>query len=277
MTTKENHPILVPYDFTSVSDVAIIHAASIAKLTGYPLIILNIVDESTQKFLKQHNQIEKFLNINLEKICEKTRKNFHVKVSFLIKKGSIISIRNIAENLHISYMFIGIDQPHTLASQVLRMIGNSPAPVYVVQGNIKWKDINTIVFPVDSYEETRQKISCTIIIAKYTNATVRLFSIKLRNKERQYTQDVRVRQIEKMLLEKEIPFVTDYATRDEKEFPDELPEYATTNNADLFILMKTPTLYFNNLFINPIDKKVLLNSQNIPSIYINPRDVGRYI
>jgi hypothetical protein len=276
MAIKKNYPILIPYDFTSVSDKAIEHAARISKLTRSPLIILNIVDESTLKFLKRHNYLEKFLNIGLEKICEKIRNKFHVKVTFLIKKVGVYSIRDIAEKMHISFMVIGIDQPQTLASKVLRMIGNSPSPVYVVQGDIKWKNINTIVFPVDSYEETRQKISCTIKIAKYTKATVRLFSVKLKDKERQYFQDVRVRQIEKMLLEKEIPFITDYATRDEKEFSDELPEYAAAHNADLFILMKTPRLYFNNTYINPIDKKVLLNSQNIPSIYINPRDMGRY-
>jgi len=272
---KDVQPILIPYDFTSVSDVAIEHAANLAKLTNQPLIILNILDESTLKFLKSHDKIEHFLKTNLEVLCKKVIKKHNVSADFLIKKGSILSISDTAKELNISYMFIGIDQPHTLASKVFKMIGCSPAPVYVIQGNIKWKDVKTIVFPVDSFEETRQKISCTMKIAKLTNASVKLFSIYLRDKEKQYYQDVRLKQIEKQLRENEIPYTSEYAKEEEK-FPDELLKYAEANNGDLFILMKTPRLYFANIFINPVDKKVLLNTQNIPSIYINHRDVGRY-
>jgi hypothetical protein len=274
MKTQKVNPILIPYDFTSISDVAIEHAANMSQLTGHPLILLNIVDESTQKFIKQNNITEESLKTSLEKICKKIEEKFHLHVDYLLRKTDILSICNIAEELKIPFMFIGIDQYHNIASKVLKMIGNSPAPVYIVQGNIEWKNISTIAFPVDSFEETRQKISCTIKVAKHTKATVRLFSIKIKNKERQNIQQMRVKQIEKLLREKGIPFVTDYAKNDEKKFPDELLEYAETNNSDIFVLMKTPRSYFANLFINPIDKKVLFNSKNIPSIYVNPKEMS---
>ncbi len=276
MAAKEINPILIPYDFTSVSDIALDHAAHFAQLFEQPVTILNIVDESTKKFLGQNNKEEQLLNIDLENICKKTENKFHVKVNYLIRKGNILSIHDIAKDMNISFMFIGIDQLHTLASKVLQMISNFLAPIYVVQGNIEWKDIKTIVFPVDGTEDTLQKIFYTINIAKHTNATVRLFSINLTSKERQYVQSVRIEKIEKLLLENKIPFITDYATPIEKEFPNELLEYATANNADLFILMKTPRLFFADMFINPIDKKVLLNSQNIPSIYITSGYTGKY-
>jgi len=272
----KKHPILVPYDFTPVSDVALAHAAGYSQICGNPIIILNIVDDSTLKFLKHHNQIDQFLNTKLKGISEEITNKYNVKTSFLIRKGNIISIRNIAEELAISIMFIGIDQPQTLASKVLKVVGSSPAPVYVVQGEIQWKEIRTLVFPVDDFEETRQKISCTVKLAKETNAKVKLLSITLEDRDRQLSQEVRVKQIEKILFENRIPFTTEYAKQKEKNFADELLEYAQLNNGDIFILMKTPRTFFPNLFISPVDKKVLLNSNNIPSIYINPRDVGRY-
>jgi len=273
---KDTHPILVPYDFTPVSDFALSHAVHFAKLSRKTIILLNVLDEATQKLLKRSNKMEQFLKDNLDAICKKNTKKIKVQINYLIKKTDLLYIRDIAKDIKASMMFIGIDQPHTLASKTLRMIGTSPCPVYVVQGNIEWRGAKMIVFPVDSYEETRQKISCTLKIAKFTGATVRLFSINIRDKERKYIHNIRVKQIEKLLEENEIPFITDLAKRDEKYFPDELQEYAKENDADLFILMKTPRLYFNNLFVNPIDKKVLLNSQNIPSVYINPRDVGTH-
>ena len=103
MVVKKEHPILIPYDFTAVSNIAITHAAKFSKLSGQPLIILNIVDESTQKFLKQHNLIDQFLNTQLDTICKSTAKKFKVPVSYLIRKGKILSIRDIAEELAISF------------------------------------------------------------------------------------------------------------------------------------------------------------------------------
>jgi nucleotide-binding universal stress UspA family protein len=272
----KDQPILVPYDFTPVSDVALAHAANYSQICGNPIIILNIVDDSTQKFLKHHNQIDTFLNKKLQIISEEIADKYKVKTSSLVRKGKIISIRSIADELGISIMFIGIDQPQTLASKVLKVVGSSPAPVYIVQGDVPWKEIRTLVFPVDDFEETRQKISCTVKLAKQTNAKVKLLSISLDDRDRQLNQEVRVKQIEKILLENRIPFTTEYAKQKEKNFADELLEYAQTNNGDIFILMKTPRTFFPNLFISPVDKKVLLNSHNIPSIYINPRDIGRY-
>jgi len=276
MEGKNNHPILAPYDFTSVSDVALTHAAKFCQLSGKPLIVLNVEDISTQKFLKQHNQIGQFLNDRLKGICENVSSTYNIKVSYLIRSGNILSIRKIADELSISFMFIGIDQPHSIASNVFKVIGTSPAPVYVVQGDIESKNIRNIIFPVDGFEETRQKITCAVKVAKLTSANVKLFSIKLNEREQQLSQEVRVKQIEKVLYEDQVPFTTEYAIRKENEFADELMEYAISNKGDIFILMKTPRTFFPNLFINPIDKKVLMNPLNIPSIYVNPRDVGRY-
>ena len=101
METKKEHPILVPYDFTPVSNTAISHAATFSKLCGQPIIVLNIVDESTQKFLKHHNQMDQFLNTQLDNICKSAAKKFKVPVSYLIRKSKVLSIRDIAEELAI--------------------------------------------------------------------------------------------------------------------------------------------------------------------------------
>lgn len=276
METKKEHPILIPYDFTSVSDVAITHAAEFSKLCGQPLIVLNIIDESTRKFFRYHSQINQLLNTQLDNICKRAAKKYKVPVSYLVREGEILSINNVAKELSISYMFIGIDQPHTLVSKVLRMIGSSPVPVYVVQGNIEWKNIKTIAFPVDSYEETRQKTACAVKLAKLNKATVKLFSVYIKEKEQNTIQRVRVKQIEKMLFENEVPYTTEYAQGEEEDFADELLEYGQANKTDMYVLMKTPRTYFSNYFFSAVDKKVLLNTHNVPSVYVNPRDAGIY-
>ena len=274
MEANKTNPILVPYDFTDISDTALFHAAHIAQLKNLPLILLNIFEKSTQNFLNKHKG--KTLNEYMENICEKYSKEFDIKVGFIIKKEKVLLVSETAKELNISYMFIGIDQSHTAASKLLRMLGNSPAPVYVVHENVEWRDIKTIVFPVDSFKETIQKTSCAIKIAKHTNATIRLFSITLKDSNLQTIQEKRVKQIQQLLTDNGVNFITDFASRDEKNFPDELSDYAKKNNADLFILMKTPKKFLANILTNPVDIKFLFNSQNTPSIYVNRNNTSLY-
>jgi hypothetical protein len=275
METTKKHPILVPYDFTGVSDTAISHAAHFSQITGNPLIILNIIDDSTASYLKQHNQIDQFLNSKLDLISKETASKFNIEVSYLVKKTNVLSIRKIADDLAVSFLFMGIDQPHTNASKVMKVVCSSPAPVYVVQGNYEFTDPKYIVFPIDDFEETRQKVQCASTCSKLFKATIKLFSIKPSDKTQLYKQNVIVNQIERVLHEEHVPFTTEYANGKHADFADELLEYAQKFDARIFVLMKTPRIFAPNK-ISATDKKVLLNSQNIPAFYINPRDVGRY-
>lgn len=276
MEANNVHPIVVPYDFTPVSDIAIDHAAQMAKLFNNPITLINIIDKSTQYFIRSNNLIENLLNTKLKEICEVASKKYNIPVNFVIRKSRIIKIRKIADDLHASMMVIGIDQPKSAVSQVLRMIGTSPAPVYVIQKQLDWKPFKTIVFPVDKFEETRQKVSCCVKLAKTTNANVKLFSIKKKLWSDQQKQDVVIKQIKKVLIENNIPFTLDHSKGKEENFEDEILEFGKAQNADLFILMKTPQVYFANTFFHKGDKKVLLNAHNIPAVYVNSRDYGRY-
>ncbi len=276
METNNVHPIVVPYDFTAVSDLAIDHAAQIARLDGSPITLLNIIDKSTQHFIKTNNLVGGLLSEKLKAVCEECNKKYGVPFNYVLRKGRIISIRSAASDLKASLIVIGIDQPKTAVSQILRMIGTSPTPVYVVQDSIQWKPFKSIIFPVDKFEETRQKISCCVKLAKNTGAQVKLFSIKKANWGEQKNQEVVVSQIEKVLLENHIPFTLEYAKGKEVDFANELLEYGKVQNADLFVLMKKPQVYFANTFFNKDDKKVLLNIHNIPSVYVNSKDYGRY-
>ncbi|MFH0864618.1 MAG: hypothetical protein V1904_00375 [Bacteroidota bacterium] len=275
MNTQKKHPIIIPYDFTGVSDTAISHAARFSQISGNPLLILNIIDESTGNYLKQHNQMDQFIHAKLKVLCKETSAKFNIEVSFLIKKGNILSIRKIADDLSISFMFMGIDQPHTNASKVMKVVCTSPAPVYVVQGNYEFADPKYIIVPIDDFVETRQKVQCATTCSKLFKATIKLLSIKPTDKTQLFKQNVIVSQIERVLHEERVPFTFEYAKGKPADFADELLEFAQQVESRIFVLMKTPRIFSPNK-ITAIDKKVLLNSQNIPAFYVNPRDVGRY-
>lgn len=275
MSIQKRHPIMVPYDFTAVSDTAISHAARFSQVTKNPLIVLNIIDQSTEQFLKLHNQMDQFLNSKLEKICNDISAKYNIEATYLIRRTDIVSIRKIADEQSISFLFIGIDQPHTNASKVMKVVCTSPAPVYVVQSEYEFTEPKNIIFPVDDFTETRQKVQCAVTCSKLFKATIKLFSISPSDKTQRFKQNVIVSQLERVLHEERVPFTSEYAKGRPADFGDEILEFAQSFEAKLLVLMKTPRIFTPGKMIAG-EKKLLLNSNNIPVFYVNPRDVGRY-
>lgn len=275
MNIFKKHPIMVPYDFTSVSDTAIRHAARFSQITGSSVSIYNTIDASTENYLKQHNQIDQFIHSKLDLICKDIIAKYEIDANYQIKRGEILTIPKIADEIKASFLFMGIDQPHTTSSDVMKVLCTSPAPVYIVQGDYEFLDPKCIVFPVDEFEETRQKVQCAITCSRLFNATINLFSMKPGNKDQLFKQNVIVSQIERLLHKEQVPYTTEYAKEKPSYFADELLEYAQMFDATLLVLMKTPRV-FSSSKISTEEKKVLLNSLSIPVIIVNPKDVGRY-
>lgn len=276
MENTKPYPVVVPYDFTHLSDVAIDHAVQIARLCNYPITLLNIIDKSTQHYIREHNLNKIHLDSKLNSLCEEHTKKHNIPFNYIIKKGSILSIRKMAAKLQASYMVIGIEKPKSSVSAILRMIGKSPVPVYIIQDHISCKPFKSIIFPIDGFKETRQKTLCAIRLAKGSGAQINLFSIKKNNEGRQDRQNAIIGQIKRTLSEYAVPFTFSFARGSRKAFADELLDFAKKAKGDLFVLMKTPRIYFTNTIFYKVDKKVLLNTENTPVVYINSNDIGRY-
>lgn len=273
MTKNRKSSILTIYDFSDVANSTVTHAAKFAQLCNQSLVVLNLLDTKTLQTLKGEKQPTDVLKTKLKSLCDEISKTYTIEVSSIIKKAKTTSIQNIAHELGSTFIFTGIDNPQENLKNTLKLINSTTKPLYMVKKENEWRDIKTILIPIDDFAEARQKALYAIRIARQTNASVKLFSKTLKDKGLQKTQEVRVKQIEKKFIEYDIPYTTTFAKRLEKDYAEELMDFATHVNADITILMKTPMVFFENTFMNKNDKKILFHFNHTPLVFINPKDI----
>ena len=98
--------ILLPYDFTEVSKYGVKHAVALARMLGYSITVLNVLDASTKMYLKLSNMQKQDLQYKLNDLCNFVmQNNKDVRVDYFFKKGSVKTISEIAEELNVRNCF----------------------------------------------------------------------------------------------------------------------------------------------------------------------------
>lgn len=272
MSKNKKPVIFLPYDFTEVSKSAIKHGASLAKLFGYSITILNIYDKSTRMYLKMSNMNKSDLAFKLEEMCTFIKNNSGVDVDYVLRDGSINSIGILAKELEVSFMVLGIDEPKGGHSEIMKVVSKSPVPVFVVQQRSEESEYKHIFFPLDDFHGSRQKVGWAAHLAKTSNARISIFSITLTDKEKIYKHKKIIEQIEMFFEKHGISYSTHFAKGAIKDFSEEAIQFGVESKCDLFVIMHRPKKLFSSL--DPIDKKFIFNSAKLPVMCVNLMDIG---
>jgi nucleotide-binding universal stress UspA family protein len=272
MTEDPNRVILLPYDFTEVSKYAIKHAVGIAQQFNFSIKILNILDTSTKMYLHLSHIPFKDIDFVLKETCDFIKADKDIQVDYLYRKGHIGTIHDIVKELNVAYVIMGIDEPRSNSSPVMKMVGKSPKPVLVVQQKSEYNGYKNILFPLDNFPSSRQKVSYAARIAKATGAMIHIFSMQISNPTEKHKHAKIVEQVEQYFKKNEISYVTTFAKGDEKQYSAELQEYVVSKRYDLMIIMHRPPTFF--AVVDEMDKRLIFNSVNIPVVCVNPKVLG---
>jgi nucleotide-binding universal stress UspA family protein len=265
--------ILFPYDFSEVSDYALKHAVINAKRFGYHIKLLNILDSRTRAYMKLNHLKEEGLKGVLSEMCEKIMKETPgLKAEYHFRPGSIKTMCKLATELGVRYMVLGIDEPKSNATEILEVTAISPVPVFVVQQGATLSEFKHLLFPIDDFHATLQKVGWTKRIAKKSGAKVSIFSINQTNAEKLYKHKKIIRQVEEFFDKFNVKTETHFAKGKISEFPDEALAFGLENKCDCFIIMHRPKKRFSS--VATIDKKLMFNDGKIPVLCVNIRDVG---
>jgi nucleotide-binding universal stress UspA family protein len=159
MTPKgKNRPILVPIDFSSHAESAVVYAAEMAEMLGSKLIVLHVVHDpgdapgyySVKGRGKQLRRMEDVAAEMLEEFLHKTQKKFpeltalkHAE-TMLVVGLPVNRILESAEKIHAS-MIIMSSQGRTglahvlLGSKAEQVVRLAPLPVMIVKDKKKQK------------------------------------------------------------------------------------------------------------------------------------------
>lgn len=273
MEAKKN--ILVPDDFTSVADCAIIHAGTIAKINSDCITLFHVLDNDSRAELKKHNKSIETLVTDMEARAKKYSDMFGVEVKHVIKEGSIFkSIGEEASELGAALIVMGTHgvkgMQHITGARALKVVASSKVPLVIVQEKGPLHDsYKNIVVPVDSKSETKQKTLQCINIAKMFQSKIYLYkqfgadeesSKNIKNNITFMTQQFEAHGVKFEIVTQE------HAGSFENEFIN----YAKKTEADLIVILTTVDKDLKDLVMGPIEEVIINNKEQIPVMCVNP-------
>ena len=256
--------ILVPVDFTKVSDIAIEHALLMGKTIAANIHLIHIVDN------KKHVSEAR---LKLEALKDRIRVESGVEIHTHVRIGNIFEdIDKAATEMDAALIIMGTHGARGMqfmsGSRALKIVTESSIPFIVVQERtIRQHGYNRIVVPLDLHKETKQKLSAVRDVAKYFNSKVYLISP---NETDEFLKNQ---------LDRNLNYAVDYLTsfeisetKSEGSFVKSLLKYSASVEADLICIMNFYESSILNVFNSSYEQHVITNDAQIPVLCVNPVD-----
>ena len=258
--------ILVTWDFTEKSVVALEHAINIASVINHDIAIIHIV--------KKESEIKETENKISDAIKEKFE-NVNVKAKIIVREGNIFTtINELAAEIRARMTIMGTHgmkgMQKVLGSWALKVIAGSKSPFIVVQDSPQTETLKNVVIPISFRRENKECVNW----ANYFSSRFRtkFYLFKAKNTDPNYIKgvDSNIYFINKFFNSKNIRFEVESATAGE-DFAKETVAYAKSINADAILIMTTRDIKFTDYVLGAQEQYIIANAEKIPVICINPR------
>lgn len=263
--------VVVGFDFSSGSAYAVDLAINIANRTKSDIRLV-YVKEKKEDETPIRSEIER-RNAGVAHLLE------GIKLEYVIREGN--PAEQLAAQAKDDNAMLLVVGTHGMSGMKRSMLGRnsyrtielSPVPVLIIREDFNFnKALETIVVPIDSSDDTRQKVGEAAMFARTFGSTIHLLGL--------YTStiaDIRrtvnnyVKMVERYLDERDIKHETTYLEV-EKNVTLTTLEYADKVNADLIAIMTEQERQLNSLFLGTYAQQMITESTR-PVLTVRPRSV----
>ncbi len=276
----EKNKLLVPIDFTEVSDAAVSYAVEFAKKTNCLIYLLHVIEKPVLFIGKRHTynneMIEEATLSRLRKISEEIETNHGVESEIIAISGNIFdTINTVAREVESNFVIMGTHGIKGLqylrGSNALRVIYHSSVPFILTQ-----KDLpvpakqHKIVFPIDVAPESAQKSDWAAYLAQRFDSEIHFIVPNETDKYLARKINFNLNFCKKVFANRNIPFIVKHIEEDNNYLPEATIKFAEEINASMIIIMIYPSKGAGEFFITPSQQKIISNPANIPVVCINP-------
>lgn len=204
-----------------------------------------------------------------------------IKLEYVIREGKVyeeLAVQALEdEALMIVVGTHGMSgfETNWIGKNTYRTITNSPVPVLSIREDFDFhKALETIIVPLDSTTETRQKVPFAARMAKTFGSTIHLLGLYTSD-----SKDIRglvngyVDQVEKYLEKYEVKHVTEFVEA-KKNLTVTTLEYADKVNADLIVIMTEQEKALTSWLIGTYAQQMLTLSKH-PILSIRPEEISQ--
>lgn len=252
--------ILVPYDFSGLSDCAVDHAVQIATIIESSIVFLHVIHE-----LKDELKAMK----RLEEVAQRYSNKFGVTIECKVRPGRVSdAIKTFASTIDALLVVMKTQKPRGkekyFGSRAIRVMIGSKIPFFVVQARPKRIALRHVVFPIDFRYENKEKLSWISFLSKYYTSKIYLFKPKANDYHIRNNLEFAKRFLEGKDINYEI--VTGKSSFCQ---PSEVTEFANQIKAELIIIMLSKNITKAKLMLGLKDQKYISNNYNIPVMCLN--------
>lgn len=263
--------ILVPWDFTPLSDFAMQHAVIIAKITEYSITLLHVVeDKSSIESAKSR----------LDEVVKKITGENNIPAHVRIETGKIYKvIPDVASEDHIGLVVMKTDgvkgMQKYVGSRAVKIMRGAIAPFIVVQDKPANQAFDRIVYPIDFRTENKELLSYILYLNKFYKFKLFLFREHSSDKIFKKRITTNLNFTRQILESKRIEF--EIATADGKgDLSDQIVNYAHSVNADLILIQLPRHLTLTRFLLGVNEQPIIANPYRIPVMTVNPKDLTKY-
>ncbi len=163
-------------------------------------------------------------------------------------------------------------------ANTFKTINDSNVPVLSIRENFDFnKPLDNIILPIDSTEETRQKVPWVVDFARmFPQSTIRILGL-LSYKNNKPLKDLvykYVESVEAFLTKRGLRYTADIRESDNVTLT--TLDYAKEVNADMVVIMTEQEKTLSNLFFLGPYAQQMINLSPYPVLSISPRQTGAY-
>jgi nucleotide-binding universal stress UspA family protein len=260
--TNSNRKILVPYDYTELSDFAIKHAINIAKIVNADIYLLHVIEDITEEI--EHAK-------RLNEIAEANTQKYGVHFETKIRSGIIHKvIKTIAVAID---AFVVVMSTHPLkgkeryfVSRSVRVMSGSKIPFIVVQDKPKRLGLRNIVFPINFRKENKEKLIWISTLSKFYTSKIHFFKPSAKDYRVKSNLEFAKRFLEGKTIDYEI-----IAGKKSILDPAETLEYAHSIDSELIIIVLRRNISKISNLLGFSEQQFISNKYKIPIMVINTR------
>jgi len=199
------------------------------------------------------------------------------KLDYKIRKGKVyLEVAHQAKNISADLVISGTHgvsgfEEFWIGSNAYRIVTHAPCPVVTIRQGFEAKELDRMVLPIDSTQETRQKIPVAAEIAKLFHSELHILSLYSTTlKSVQKRVDNYALQVTQYLDEQGIKYVS--LNRESDNITRTTLDYSESIRASMIVIMTEQETTTANLFLGPYAQQ-MINHSTIPVLSVRSKEL----
>lgn len=258
---------LIPFDFSTVSENAVVQALKLAEKTSGNLLLVHFVENEGDKGSKELMFRNYLSTINTP-----------IKIDFQVLVGDVFSdVGKVADVVEASYVVMGTHgvnlKQRMFGSNAIKIISNCSIPFLVFQEGVEFNGIKKIIIPISIDSKSIQVIRYAAALSKVYDAEIHLVGRLHTDDFYKRRENVNVILINNLLVEEGIKHHFEIVEVDKSAFEDYLLDYAEKNEASLIAVT-----YYSDSILPVFEKfvqRLIVNDKHIPVMSLNAKSLSK--